>query len=320
MRRAVGRGPAADAARFGSRIVGGLGGMDQLREVADRAAGHAGLAHRVGGDRVAEEDPAVLHALARVVHVEVEQRVDVLRRAVGHAGLHAQPVVAREVQRVLARVPRVAGHARQHHPAIGRRGAAAGSRVAFQCVAAGDVVADLADRRVVVGVGDGVVPGDQHAAALGAGHARQVVGQPAWHAAAVVGVVARVVGAARIRRAVGGGGGHAAADQRHRGRRTAAATAVGHRDAHGRAGRAVAGGIARGRRDRVRAVGDARRVPGDCIGRAGVFRAEVGTVELELHAGHADVVARIGADRHGGRHASAGGRRAQADCRRRAVA
>src|SRR6266581_1735256 len=71
---------------------------------------------------------------------------------------------------------------------------------------------------------------------------------------------------------------------------------VGDRDGD-RAGAEVSGGVAGPCGQGVGAVAGRSGVPGNRVGGAGVLRAEVGAVELELDAGHAHIVGRAG--RHG---------------------
>src|SRR5439155_934365 len=102
---------------------------------------------------------------------------------------------------------------------------------------------------------------------------------------------------------------------RYRGRRGV----VEHRDGDRGGGGAVAGGIARDGGQRVRAVARGGGVPGDRIRCRGVFHAEVGAIEQELHADDSDVVGGVG--RHAGGAADGGprDRRGDADRRRRGV-
>src|SRR5206468_3163089 len=93
------------------------------------------------------------------------------------------------------------------------------------------------------------------------------------------------------------------------------------RDGHGDGGRGgdIPRGVAGGGDQGVGAVGGGRGVPGERIGRRGVLGAQAGAVQLELHAGHADVVARGCCDRDGAGDGRSGGRSADGDRRRRGV-
>ena len=68
-------------------------------------------------------------------------------------------------------------------------------------------------------------------------------------------------------------------------------------DGDARGGGGIARRISCDRGKRVRAVGRGGGVPGDRVGRGGVFGAEVGTVELELHACDSHVIRGGGGDR-----------------------
>ena len=52
----------------------------------------------------------------------------------------------------------------------------------------------------------------------------------------------------------------------------------------------IPGRVPRHRSQGMRAVGSGRRVPIHAVSRAGVFAAQIGAVQLELHARHADVI------------------------------
>src|SRR5206468_4072803 len=101
------------------------------------------------------------------------------------------------------------------------------------------------------------------------------------------------VGGDRNRAGHGGAGGRRGdGDRRGRG-----IVRVGDGDGDRAGGGAVAGGVARPRGQGVGAVAGGGGIPGDRVGGAGVLCAEVGAVEQELDAGHADVVG--GAGGHG---------------------
>ena len=84
---------------------------------------------------------------------------------------------------------------------------------------------------------------------------------------------------------------------------------------HRRRERRVARRVAGSRRQRVRAVRDRARVPRERVRRGGVLDAGVDAVDEELHAGDADVVARVG--RHGDDVAHLGVVRGRGDRHRR---
>src|SRR6266699_3475630 len=109
----------------------------------------------------------------------------------------------------------------------------------------------------------------------------------------------------------GGAVGRGADADRRRGR-----VGVGDGDADGGRGGPVAGGVAGGGGQRVRAVGDSRGVPGDRVGRGRVLGAEAGAFQEELHPGDPNVVGGGGADGERPRHGGAVGRGADADRRR----
>ena len=67
-------------------------------------------------------------------------------------------------------------------------------------------------------------------------------------------------------------------------------------DGDGRRHGRVAGGVPRPSGQRVRAVGEAARVPHGAVGLDRVLGADARAVDEELHAGDADVVARVGRD------------------------
>src|SRR5439155_1600349 len=115
--------------------------------------------------------------------------------------------------------------------------------------------------------------------------------------------------------AVGRGGLGGGRVDRYRGRRGV----VEHRDGDRGGGGAVAGGIARHRGQRVRAVARSGRVPGDRVGRGRVFHAEVGAIEQELHADDSDVVGGVGCHAGGAAHSGSRDRRGDANRRRRGV-
>ena len=77
---------------------------------------------------------------------------------------------------------------------------------------------------------------------------------------------------------------------------------VGNRDRErGRIGD-VAGRIAGTSQQRVAGVRRRGRVPTHAVGSGGVLGAEQGAIQLELHAGNADVVRGVGGDGHGAGH------------------
>src|SRR5439155_12564330 len=108
------------------------------------------------------------------------------------------------------------------------------------------------------------------------------------------------------------GGGRVDADRGRRG-------VVEHRDGDRGGGGAVAGGIARHRGQRVRAVARSGRVPGDRVGRGRVFHTEVGAIEQELHADASDVVGGVGCHAGGAADGGPRDRRGDADGRRHGV-
>src|SRR5712692_4717634 len=91
----------------------------------------------------------------------------------------------------------------------------------------------------------------------------------------------------------------------------------GHGDGRRRGG--VAGPVAGDRGEGVGAVAGGGGVPGGGVGSRGVFRAEVGPIELELHPGDAHVVGRIGGDRDAAGYRPAGARIGDGRRRRRGV-
>ena len=102
-------------------------------------------------------------------------------------------------------------------------------------------------------------------------------------------------------------------------RRERHAVVVGHGDDDGARRCRVARGVARGRGQRVAAVGNQCRVPRDGVRGADDFAAEIRAVHRELHAGDADVVAGVRDHRDGAGQASVGHGRGQRHRRRRAV-
>ena len=155
-------------------------------------------------DRVAEEEPAVRGSPARVLHVEVERRVVVLGRPVTGRDVEPDPSVARQAYEVLVRVVTVARDARERDPAGGGCSGASTRGIRLELIVPQAVVGGFRDDGVVVRRGQRiVVPGDEHALALGGGHAREVVGDPPRDRSSpdgrVVGVV-RVPGRVDLRR------------------------------------------------------------------------------------------------------------------------
>src|SRR5439155_23511535 len=88
---------------------------------------------------------------------------------------------------------------------------------------------------------------------------------------------------------------------------------VGHDHTNAGRGRGIAGRIPGDGLERMGPVGDRRGVPGNGVGGDGVFGAEVGTIEFELHAHHTHVVSGRGRDGDGARACGAGGGRTQGD-------
>ncbi len=89
---------------------------------------------------------------------------------------------------------------------------------------------------------------------------------------------------------------------------------IAHGDRDGGGGFRIARGIAGDRREGVGAIGHGGGIPAGAVGIGRIFSTEVGALEPELDAGHADIIAGAGADRHrAGDGARAGGR--QCDCR-----
>ena len=93
---------------------------------------------------------------------------------------------------------------------------------------------------------------------------------------------------------------------------------IAHRDRDGCGGFRIARGIAGDGREGVGAIRDGGGIPAGAVGIGRIFGAEVGALEPELDAGHADIIAGAGADRHrAGDGARAGGR--QRDGRGRGI-
>src|SRR5207249_3843754 len=71
--------------------------------------------------------------------------------------------------------------------------------------------------------------------------------------------------------------------------------------------------------ERVAPVGRGRCIAGDGVRQSRILGREVGAVQLELHAGDAHVVARVGSDRDGGGDGGSAGGRRDGDRGRRGV-
>ena len=91
-----------------------------------------------------------------------------------------------------------------------------------------------------------------------------------------------------------------------------------HGDRDGGGGFCIARRIAGDRREGIRPIRHGGGIPAGAVGTARIFGAEVGALEPELDAGHADIIAGAGADRHrAGDGTCAGGR--QRDRRGRGI-